>query len=116
MEPFSSNCLENADGTFALAWRGEIINAGGEFFTGFSLTPVELDLPAVQFTLRAGDGSVNVLTEPEGGDFVSADLAGALASIEPEGSDRVGQEPEGGDFVIVFYTVERPGGALIGIL
>jgi hypothetical protein len=107
---------ESADGTFSLAWKGEIFNPAGEGFTGFSMTHVGIDRLPLLVSLGEVDGITDRLTEPDGGDFISADLAAALVSVEPDDSGNVGQEPEGGDFVIVFYTVERPAGALTGRL
>jgi len=105
---------ENADGTFTLAWKGEIQNPTGESFTAFSMSQVGIDRPAFLVALGEVDGTTPRLVEPDDSGLISAELAGSLVEQEPDDSGRVGIPPDIGDFVITFYTVERPAGALIG--
>jgi hypothetical protein len=105
---------ENADGTFTLAWKGEIQNAAGESFSGFSMSQVGIDRPAFLVAFGEVEGTTPRLVEPDDSGLISAELAGSLLEQEPDDSGRVGIPPNVGDFVITFYTVERPGGALTG--
>jgi hypothetical protein len=120
------NLTENADGTFTLAWTGRIFNPRRESFTGFSVAQVGIGRPAILVSFGEVDGINDRLIEPEGGDIISAELAASLfggvepddSGQEPDGPDFAEQPPDGSDFhlLIVFYTVERPAGALIGTL
>lgn len=99
----------NEDGTFTLAWKGEIFNPGGESFTGWSLNDLDNGRPAMLVALGEVDGISDRLIDPEDATVISAELAAALFGNPhgqpPDGSDRIG---------VVFFTAERPAGALSG--
>lgn len=106
---------ENLDGTFTLEWKGQIFNPAGESFTGFSLTQLGIDRPALFVALGEVDGSPN--DEPVFDVFdhsaIQDNLYVDLVAEEPAG---MWPEPDLGDFVIVFFSVERPDGSLTGRL
>jgi hypothetical protein len=96
----------NEDGTFTLAWKGKVYNPGGESFTGWSMTDLEGGRPALFVALGEVEGISDRLIDPEDATIISAELA----------SDLFGIEPDTPDFQIVFFTTERPAGALAGTL
>jgi hypothetical protein len=96
----------NADGTFTLSWKGQIVNPGGESFTGWSMNDLDNGRPALLVAFGEVEGVSDRRIDPEDATIISAELAARLYGT-PDTID----DP---NIRVVFYSVERPLGALAG--
>ena len=97
-----------ADGSVRLEWKGQIFNPGGLAFTGWSLNDLDNGRPALLVAFGEVEGITDSRIDPEDATIISAETAARLFGT-PDTID----DP---NIRVVFYTLDRPEGALAGIL
>jgi hypothetical protein len=100
-----------ADGSFLLAWKGQVSNPGGLAFTSWSLlhnNDLDSGRPLLLVALGEVDGISARQIDVEGAAGISAELAARLY-----GTPDTVEDP---NIRVVFSALQRPRGALAGTL